>query len=102
MKLKIQEKAINLRLQPEEIASLREKKKLNQSTKFPGNEITILLEVNARETVDVSFNENTFTFSFPESHLEEWGNSKKIGLSHQLDKVLVTIEMDLPRRTKKV
>ncbi len=100
MKLRIQESSVTLRLQPDEVLLLSEKRKLMQITKLPGDEISIILEVKDDEYIGMHYSQNTFTFSFPEEQLEAWSTSSKVGYSRSLNDLTLIIEKDMPRKSK--
>ena len=100
MKLRIQELSVILRLQPDEVLLLSEKRKLVQIAKLPGDEINIILEVRDVEYIGMHYSQNSFIFSFPKEQLEAWCTSNKVGYSRALNDLTLTIEKDMPRKSK--
>lgn len=86
MKLRIKENSVRFRLTRSEVLLLKEKHLVEQETIFANSKLTYSLQANPGiDHLVASFADNKITMHIPESWVDDWADSEKVGFDHHLD-----------------
>jgi hypothetical protein len=85
MKIRIKGNFIRYRLTKSEVEAFSKTGIYKEMTEFDGNTFSYVLQAKEGiNNLEANFSDNTITLLFPESYVENWRHSNKVGYSHTL------------------
>ncbi len=108
MKLRIEGQTIRYRLSADDLKKFDTHDKLENRVYLTGDQsFTYILEKKESGEIEISFQNNTMTIRVSSMEVNDWINSKRVGLESSLDAggsvLQIIIEKDLkPKRERKI
>jgi hypothetical protein len=95
MKLRIKGNFVRIRVDQNDLDKLKSTGIVKENTEFPGGTTFSyeLIQFNGSK-LDAAFNGSTICVSIPETYMDDWIHSEKVGFDEKLGELRILIEKD--------